>query len=156
MEPPNKGHVGTWSFVLYREVSFIRRLECTGIIGFGTSRFVLYREVFFVWSVHYRRFHCVWLEITSVRSYLCLYFLLIPIFLFSASQSTAGEESLRCCQELCEVYDVNFHHFNPLLPRLATLSVDVPLKDLVDSVMETIAQVVGRPLHQLLIDINNV
>ena len=43
VEPPNKGHVGTRSFVLYREVSFIRRLKCTGIIGIGTSRFVLYR-----------------------------------------------------------------------------------------------------------------
>ena len=41
MEPPNKGHVGTRSFVLYREVSFIRRLKCTGIIGIGMSRFVL-------------------------------------------------------------------------------------------------------------------
>ena len=26
VEPPNKGHVGTKSFVLYREVSFIQRL----------------------------------------------------------------------------------------------------------------------------------
>ena len=48
VEPPNKGHVGTRSFVLYREVSLIRRLKCTGIIGIGTSRFVLYREVFFI------------------------------------------------------------------------------------------------------------
>ena len=39
-EPLNKGHVGTRSFVLYREVSFIRRLKCTGIIGIGMSRFV--------------------------------------------------------------------------------------------------------------------
>ena len=58
-EPPNKGRVGTRSFVLYREVPFIRRLKCTGIIGIGTSRFVLYREVFFIWSVLYRRFHCI-------------------------------------------------------------------------------------------------
>ena len=47
-EPPNKGHVETRSFVLYREVSFIRRLKCTGIIGIGMSRFVLYREVSFI------------------------------------------------------------------------------------------------------------
>ena len=59
MEPPKKGHVGTRSFVLYREVSFIRWLKCTGIIGIGTSRFVLYREVFFIRSVLYRRFHCI-------------------------------------------------------------------------------------------------
>ena len=84
MEPLNKGHVGTRSFVLYREVSFIRRLKCTGIIGIGTSRFVLYREVFFIQrlkctgiieigtsrfvlykevffiqSVLYQRFHCI-------------------------------------------------------------------------------------------------
>ena len=59
MEPPNKGHVGTRSFVLCREVSFIQRLKFTGIIGIGTSRFVLYREVFFIWSVLYRRFHCI-------------------------------------------------------------------------------------------------
>ena len=39
VEPPNKGHIGTRSFVLYREVSFIRRLKCTGTIGIGTSRF---------------------------------------------------------------------------------------------------------------------
>ena len=37
MEPPNKGRVGTRSFVLCREVSFIRRLKCTGIIGIGVS-----------------------------------------------------------------------------------------------------------------------
>ena len=48
VEPPNKEHVGTRSFVFYREVSFIRRLKCTGIIGIGTSRFVLYREVFYL------------------------------------------------------------------------------------------------------------
>ena len=42
VEPPNKGHVGTRNFVLYREVSFIPRLKCTGIIGIGMSRFVLY------------------------------------------------------------------------------------------------------------------
>ena len=62
VEPLNKGHTRTRSFVLYREVSFIRRLKCTSIIGIGTSRlFVLYREVltFFIQSVLYRRFHCV-------------------------------------------------------------------------------------------------
>ena len=82
MEPPNKGHVGTRSFVLYREVSFILRLKCTGIIGVGMSRFVLYREVSYilrlkctgiigigtsrfvlyreVWSVLiYQRFQCI-------------------------------------------------------------------------------------------------
>ena len=32
VEPPNKGHVGTRSFVLYRVVSFIWRSKCTGII----------------------------------------------------------------------------------------------------------------------------
>ena len=32
VEPLNKGHVGTRNFVLYREVSFIRRLKCNGII----------------------------------------------------------------------------------------------------------------------------
>ena len=49
VEPPNKGHIGTRNFVFYREVSFIRRLKCTGtIIGIGTSRFVLYRVVFAV------------------------------------------------------------------------------------------------------------
>ena len=45
VEPPNKGYVGTRSFVVYREVSFIRRLKCTGIVGIETSRFVLYREL---------------------------------------------------------------------------------------------------------------
>ena len=51
VEPPNKGHVGTRSFVLYREVSFIWRLKCTGIIGIGMNSFVLYRQVSFIWSV---------------------------------------------------------------------------------------------------------
>ena len=44
---------------ILREVSFIRRLKCIGIIGIGTSRFVLYREVFLIQSVLYRRFHCI-------------------------------------------------------------------------------------------------
>ena len=59
VQPSNKGHVRT---SLYREVSFIRRLKCTGITGIGTSRFVLYREVFFIRSVLYRRFsyYCVY------------------------------------------------------------------------------------------------
>ena len=43
MEPLNKGQVGKRCFVLYREVSFIQRLKCTGIIGMWTSRFVLKR-----------------------------------------------------------------------------------------------------------------
>ena len=59
VEPLNKGHIGTRSFVLYKEVSFIQRLKCTGIIGIGTSRFILYREVFFIRNVLYRRFHCI-------------------------------------------------------------------------------------------------
>ena len=53
VEPLNKGHIGTRSFVLYRDVSFIRGF----IIGIEKSRFVLYREVFFIWSVLHRRFH---------------------------------------------------------------------------------------------------
>ena len=48
---------GVLSFI-YREVFYIQRLKCIGIIGIGTSRFVLYREVFFIRSVIYRRFHC--------------------------------------------------------------------------------------------------
>ena len=67
VESPNKGHIGTRSFVLYREVSFIRRLKCTGIIGIGTSRFVLYREVFFIRSVLYRRFNKVFLCLSVSR-----------------------------------------------------------------------------------------
>ena len=63
MEPLKKGHVGTRSFVLYREVSLIWRLKCTGIIGIGTSRFVLYREVSFIRSVLYRRFHCIGIRV---------------------------------------------------------------------------------------------
>ena len=51
VEPLNKGHIGTRSFVLYREVSFIQRLKCTGTIGIRTSRLVLYREVSFIRSV---------------------------------------------------------------------------------------------------------
>ena len=37
MEPPNKGHVGTRSFGHYREIPFIWRLKCNGIIGIGLS-----------------------------------------------------------------------------------------------------------------------
>ena len=59
VEPPNKRHVRTRSVVLYREVSFIRRLKCTGKIGIRTSRFVLYREVFIIRSVLYQRFHYI-------------------------------------------------------------------------------------------------
>ena len=40
LEPLNRGHVGTKSFVLYKELFFIWRLKCTGIV---TSNFVLYR-----------------------------------------------------------------------------------------------------------------
>ena len=55
VEPLNKGHFGTRNFILYREVSFIWRLECTGIYTvelpnkghIGTRNFVLYREVSF-------------------------------------------------------------------------------------------------------------
>ena len=70
VEPLNKGHIGTRSFVLYRDVSFIQGLKCTGIIGIGTSRYVLYREVFFIQSVLYQRFHCT---IISDIMYVCMY-----------------------------------------------------------------------------------
>ena len=73
VEPPNKGHVGTRGFVLYREVFFIRRLKCTGIIGIGTSRFVLYREVVFFRSVLYWRFHCIPYYLYTIYHYPLLY-----------------------------------------------------------------------------------
>ena len=78
VESLNKGHVGTRSSVLYREVSFIRRLKCTGIIGIGTSKFVLYREVFFIWSVLYRRFHCTLRTVIGVTSNICSIFTAVP------------------------------------------------------------------------------
>ena len=53
-----KDTLGQGVLSLYREVSFFRRLKCTGILRIGTSRFVLYREVFFIRSVLYQRFHC--------------------------------------------------------------------------------------------------
>ena len=37
VEPPNRGHIGTGSVILYREVSFIRRLKCTDIIQVDLS-----------------------------------------------------------------------------------------------------------------------
>ena len=37
VEPPSKGHVRTRSFVHYREIPFIWRLKCNGIIGIGLS-----------------------------------------------------------------------------------------------------------------------
>ena len=57
VEPPNKGHIGTRSFncPYNREVCFIRRLKCTGIIGIGTSRFVLYREACSLFGVSFIR-----------------------------------------------------------------------------------------------------
>ena len=82
VEPPNTGHVGTRSFVLYREVSFIRRLKCTGVIGIGTSRFVLNREVFFIRSVLYQRFHCI-LKFYYSYVYVCTTLILLP-FLYSS------------------------------------------------------------------------
>ena len=71
-------------------------------------------------------------------------------------QVVSSEESLECCRELCEYYDIDFHHFNPLLPRQATLSLNVALKDIVDSVIQTISQFVGKPLDDLTTRLNNV
>ena len=51
-------------FVLYREVFFIQRLKCTGVIGIGTSIDLSFTEVFFIWSVLYRRFHCIAMNYT--------------------------------------------------------------------------------------------
>ena len=46
VEPPKKGYVGTRSFVLYREVSFIWRLKCTGIITkYGSTLYIGMDEV---------------------------------------------------------------------------------------------------------------
>ena len=67
VEPPNKGRIWTRNFVLFREVFFIQRLKCTGIIGIGTSRFVLYREVLFIRSVLYRKFHCIYISLLLCR-----------------------------------------------------------------------------------------
>ena len=71
----------------------------------------------------------------------------------STPQLVAAEETLACCRDLCEHYDIRFHNFNPILSGHASLSVDLSLKDLVESVMESIPQVVGKPLHDLLTDI---
>ena len=67
VKPPNKGHIGTRGFVLYREVSFIRRLKCTGIIQLELGRVTsfIYREVSFIQSVLYWRFHCTWLIVKT-------------------------------------------------------------------------------------------
>ena len=73
VEPLNKGHVGTRMFVLYRGVSFIWRLKCTGIIGIGISSFVLYREVSFIRSVLYWRFHC------SEKNWSCVVEFCVPL-----------------------------------------------------------------------------
>ena len=63
-EPPIKGHVGTRSFILYREVFPLFKV----IIGIGMSRFVLYREVSFIQSVLYQRFHCIIIITPIVQS----------------------------------------------------------------------------------------
>ena len=60
------------------------------------------------------------------------------------------------CQEQCERYHIQFYHFNPLLTRRATLSVEVELKDIVDSVMDTISQVSGKPMDTLVTFLNNL
>ena len=81
MEPPNKGHIGTRCFVLYKEVSFIRRLKCTGIIKIGTSKFAHYREVSFIRSVLYRRFHCITFTVHKADTTIlcvCVHILLAP------------------------------------------------------------------------------
>ena len=85
VEPPNKGHIGTRSFVLYREVSFIQRLKCTGIIGIGTCGFVL--EVFFIRCFLYLRFHCR----SSLHSSFNIAYLLIRI-------TTDKTHSSNCCK----------------------------------------------------------
>ena len=85
MEPLNKGHIGTRSFVLYREVSFIQRLKCTAIIGIRTNRFVLYREVFFIRSVLYSpESHWSALILYTILSFFSLFSLICVLFVFAS------------------------------------------------------------------------
>ena len=77
--------IGTSRFVFY---IFIRRLKCTGIIGIGMSRF---REVFFIWSVLYRRFHCIpcTQSVVGRTTTLCIHRLML-----TTSSSALWEEPL--------------------------------------------------------------
>jgi hypothetical protein len=79
--------------------------------------------------------------------------------LLTLQQSAAlasGKECLKSCQEQCERYQIQFFHFSPLLPQRLTLSVDVSLKDVVDSVIETLSQECGKQLDRLMAFFNNV
>ena len=68
VEPPNKGHVGTKSFVLYREVSFNQRLKCTGRSLFGVS-FIRGSTVPQIWHVKAHDYTLVHHDIILVLVY---------------------------------------------------------------------------------------
>ena len=70
-------------------------------------------------------------------------------------QIAASEESLRSCEEQCAAQGIQFFAFNPLLTRPLTLSVDVNLKDTVESVVQTIGQVSGKPLDKFITFMNS-
>ena len=70
-------------------------------------------------------------------------------------QIAASEESLRSCEEQCAAQGIQFFVFNPLINRPLTLSVDVSLKDTVESVVQAIGQVSGKPLESLLTLLKN-
>ena len=70
-------------------------------------------------------------------------------------QIAASEESLTSCEEQCAAQGIQFFVFNPLLSQPLTLSVDVSLKDTVESVVQTIGQVSGKPLDNLITFLNN-
>ena len=71
-------------------------------------------------------------------------------FHITSMQIAASEESLRSCEEQCAAQGIQFFVFNPLLTRPLTLSVDVSLKETVESVVQTIGQVSGKPLDNLI------
>ena len=70
-------------------------------------------------------------------------------------QIVASEESLRSCEEQCAAQGIQFFAFNPLLTRPLTLSVDVNIKDTVESVVQTIGQVSGKPLDKFITFMNS-
>ena len=70
-------------------------------------------------------------------------------------QIAANEESLTSCEEQCAAQGIQFFAFNPFLALLLTLSVEVSLKNTVESVVQTIGQVSGKPLDNLITFLNN-
>ena len=70
-------------------------------------------------------------------------------------QTALAEEMATNCRSRCDVQNIEFYRFNPILEERFSLLQLPELKLVVSAVIQTIVQVIGQQLETLVQSVNN-